>query len=57
MLRRVRHKRITGVLEPSLANPARLALGLEYRPDTPNLGTRVRRGPGGRAPGGRGDTR
>jgi multisubunit Na+/H+ antiporter MnhB subunit/predicted ATPase len=40
MLRRVRYKWITGVLEPSLARAAQLALGLERRSDVLHLGTR-----------------
>jgi hypothetical protein len=43
MLQRVRYK-ITGVLEPSLAHAAQLALGLERRPDTLELGARVLHG-------------
>jgi hypothetical protein len=39
MLQRVRYKWITGVLEPSLAHAAQLALGLERRPDTLDLGS------------------
>jgi NACHT domain len=46
MLRRVRYKWITGVLEPSLAHAARLVLGLERRPDLLDLGTRAVRRPG-----------
>jgi hypothetical protein len=46
MLRRVRFKWIAGVLEPSLADAARLALGLERRSDVLDLGTRARRQPG-----------
>lgn len=46
MLRRVRYKWITGVLEPSLARAALLALGLERRPDLLDLGTRTLRRPG-----------
>jgi len=46
MVRRVRHKWIAGVLEPSLAHAARLALGLERRPSTLDLGAWGRRGPG-----------
>ncbi|HEY5985972.1 MAG TPA: hypothetical protein VIV12_06235, partial [Streptosporangiaceae bacterium] len=46
MVRRVRHNWITGVLEPSLAQAAHLALGLKRRPDTLDLGTRARRSPG-----------
>jgi eukaryotic-like serine/threonine-protein kinase len=41
MLRRVHYKWITGVLEPSLARSARLALGLGHRPDLLELGARV----------------
>lgn len=41
MLRRVRYKWITGVLEPSLARAARLVLDLERRPDLLDLGVRV----------------
>jgi hypothetical protein len=41
MLRRVRYKWITGVLEPSLARVARLALGMERRPDLLRVGTRT----------------
>jgi hypothetical protein len=44
MLQRVRYKWITGVLEPSLAHAAQLALGLERRPDTLELGARVLHG-------------
>src|SRR5215218_5479969 len=43
MARRVRHKWVTGVLEPSLADAARLTLGLEHRPDLLDLGTRALR--------------
>lgn len=46
MLRRVRYKWITGVLEPSLARAARLVLGLERRPDLLDLGVRAVRRPG-----------
>jgi NACHT domain len=46
MLRRVRYKWITGVLEPSLAPAARLVLGLEHRPDLLQLGGRAVRRPG-----------
>jgi hypothetical protein len=46
MLRRVRYKWITGVLEPSLARAAWLVLGLERRPDILDLGTRAVRRPG-----------
>lgn len=46
MLRRVRYKWITGVLEPSLARAAQLVLGLERRPDVLYLGTRAVRRPG-----------
>jgi hypothetical protein len=46
MLRRVRFKWIADVLEPSLADAARLALGLERRSDVLDLGTRTRRQPG-----------
>ena len=35
MLRRVRHRWITGVLEPSLAGAARLVLGWQRRPGSP----------------------
>jgi eukaryotic-like serine/threonine-protein kinase len=45
MIRRGRDKWIAGVLEPSLAQAARLALGLEHRPDTLDLGSRTRRSP------------
>jgi DNA polymerase III delta prime subunit len=41
MLRRVRYKWITGVLEPSLAHAAQLVLDLERRPDLLHLGTRA----------------
>jgi len=41
MLRRVREKWITGVLEPSLANAARLVLGLQPLPDVLRVGERV----------------
>ena len=47
MLQRVRYKWITGVLEPSLAHAARLALGLKRRPDTLELGARILHGPAG----------
>jgi DNA polymerase III delta prime subunit len=47
MLQRVRYKWITGVLEPSLAHAAHLALGLERRPDTLDLGARVLHRPDG----------
>jgi DNA polymerase III delta prime subunit len=47
MLQRVRYKWITGVLEPSLAHAAQLALGLERRPDTLDLGARVLHRPDG----------
>jgi NACHT domain len=43
LLRRVRHKWIGGVLEPSLANAARLALGLQPRPEVLALGGRAYR--------------
>jgi eukaryotic-like serine/threonine-protein kinase len=46
MLRRVRYKWITGVLEPSLARAALLVLGLERRPDLLDLGTRTAHRPG-----------
>jgi hypothetical protein len=46
MLRRVRYKWITGVLEPSLARAALLVLGLERRPDLLDLGTRTVHRPG-----------
>jgi hypothetical protein len=42
MLRRVRNSWITGVLEPSLAEVARLTLGLQQRPEVLDLGTRTR---------------
>jgi eukaryotic-like serine/threonine-protein kinase len=38
MLRRVRYKWISGVLEPSLARAARLVLGMERRPELLGLG-------------------
>jgi hypothetical protein len=38
MLRRVRYKWISGVLEPSLARAAQLVLGVERRPDLLDLG-------------------
>jgi hypothetical protein len=38
MLRRVRYKWISGVLEPSLARAARLVLGMDRRPDLLGLG-------------------
>jgi eukaryotic-like serine/threonine-protein kinase len=41
MLRRVRYKWITGVLEPSLAGAAHLVLGLDRRPDLLSLGSRT----------------
>jgi hypothetical protein len=41
MLQRVRYKWITGVLEPSLADAAQLALGLERRTDLLDLGVRM----------------
>ena len=41
MLRRVRYKWITGVLEPSLAYAVRLVLGMERRPDLLGLGPRT----------------
>jgi eukaryotic-like serine/threonine-protein kinase len=41
MLRRVRYKWITGVLEPSLAHAVRLVLGMERRPDLLGLGPRT----------------
>jgi hypothetical protein len=41
MLRRVRYKWITGVLEPSLAHAASLVLGMERRPDLLDLGGRI----------------
>jgi hypothetical protein len=47
ILRRVRHKWITGVLEPSLANAARLALGLQRTTELINLGERAVRRAGG----------
>jgi hypothetical protein len=43
MLQRIRHKWIAGVLEPSLANAARLALGLQPRPDVLTLGRQAYR--------------
>lgn len=46
MLRRVRYKWITGVLEPSLARSAQLVLGLERRPHLLDLGGRAVRWPG-----------
>ena len=46
MLRRVRSTWITGVLEPSLAEVARLTLGLQHRPEVLDLGTRTRRSAG-----------
>jgi eukaryotic-like serine/threonine-protein kinase len=46
MLRRVRYKWITGVLEPSLARAAQLVLGLERRPDLLALGARTIHHPG-----------
>jgi hypothetical protein len=46
MLRRVRYKWITGVLEPSLAHAAHLALGIERRPDLLGLGARAVYRPG-----------
>jgi DNA polymerase III delta prime subunit len=41
MMQRVHYKWIKGVLEPSLADAAYLALGLERRPDSLDLGARV----------------
>jgi eukaryotic-like serine/threonine-protein kinase len=49
MLRRVRYKWITGVLEPSLARAAHLILGMERRPDLLGLGARTVYRPGSRA--------
>jgi eukaryotic-like serine/threonine-protein kinase len=46
MLRRVRFKWITGVLEPSLAGAAWLVLGVERRPDLFAMGTRSVHRPG-----------
>ena len=42
MLRRVRNTWITDVLEPSLAEVARLTLGLQHRSEVLDLGTRTR---------------
>jgi len=41
MLHQVRYKWIAGVLEPSLADAARIVLGLKPYPDVLDLGTRV----------------
>jgi len=46
MLKRVRHKWITGVLEASLAQGERLACGLVRRPDAVDLGARAPYRPG-----------
>lgn len=46
MLRRIRYKWITGVLEPSLARAAQLVLGLERRPDLLAHGARAVHHPG-----------
>jgi hypothetical protein len=46
MLKRVRDHWITGVLEQSLADAARLTLGLKRRPDVLDLGIRAHRRPG-----------
>lgn len=43
MLHQVRYKWITGVLEPSLADAARISLGLKTYPGVLDLGTRVLR--------------
>lgn len=46
VLWRVRHSWVSGVLESSLTNAARLALGLQSRPEVLGLGGRADRRPG-----------